>query len=164
LLDPNFKATYNVYRAAKDAGCLRVIFASSINAVSGYPTDRPIYPQDAPCPANVYGVSKAFGESLGSYFAYCEGLSVICIRIGAVGRPGKIKPGIADWLRDFVSYADLSHLFDRCIETPDIPFAIAHGVSNNRELWMDLAATRELLGYHPQDDAFAWAEKNAKGN
>lgn len=159
LLDANFKATYNVFRAAKDQGCQRVIFASSINAVGGYPHDRTIYPEDAPCPANVYGVSKAFGESLGSYFAHVEGLSTICVRIGAVGRPEHIRPERkGHWMTIFVSHADLCQLFDRCIETPDIRFAIVHGVSNNRHLWLDLEATRRLLGYDPQDDAFRAVE------
>src|SRR5690349_15216808 len=48
LLDPNFKATYNIYRAAKDAGCKRVIFASSINAVGGYPANHQVRESDAP--------------------------------------------------------------------------------------------------------------------
>src|SRR5438067_7161223 len=68
LLDANFKATYNVYSAAKDQGCKRVIFASSINAVGGYPSDRQVRLGDAPCPGNVYDASKAFCESLCAYF------------------------------------------------------------------------------------------------
>ena len=55
----------------------------------------------------------------------------------------------------FVTYADLAHLFDRCIETPDIAFAVVHGVSNNRFLRLDLTDTRRLLNYEPKDDAFA---------
>ena len=31
---------------------------------------------------------------------------------------------------------------------------MVHGVSNNRFKRLDIAATRELLGYAPQDDAF----------
>lgn len=156
LLDANFKAVYNIYRAAKDQGCRRVIFASSINAVGAYPRDRQIRPEDAPRPGNVYGASKAFGETLGSYFAFAEGLSVICVRIGAVGHREHIKKRSPHYYRSiFVSYADLSRLFDRCIETPDIPFAIVHGLSNNRFQRMDLTATRQLLGYEPQDDAFS---------
>lgn len=58
----------------------------------------------------------------------------------------------------FISEADLCQLFDRCIETPDIRFAIVHGLSNNRFNRMDLTSTRALLGYQPQDDAFAWIE------
>src|SRR5215475_13352798 len=60
LIGPNFKATYNIYRAAKDAGCARLIFASSVNAVGAYPHERQVRVTDAPCPGNVYGASKAF--------------------------------------------------------------------------------------------------------
>jgi nucleoside-diphosphate-sugar epimerase len=159
LLGPNFKATYNIYRAAKDAGCARVIFASSINAVGGYSRERQVRTEDAPCPSNVYGASKAFGESLGAYFASCEGLSVIAVRIGGVGWPEGIQQKPAGfWHEIYCSYADLSRLFDRCIETPDISFAVVHGVSNNRHNHLDLTSTKALLGYEPQDDAFAIAD------
>src|SRR5919199_2620621 len=35
LLDNNIKATYNIFRAAKDQGCRRVIYASSIRVLEG---------------------------------------------------------------------------------------------------------------------------------
>ncbi len=95
LVDPNFKATYNMYREAKDSGCERLIFASSVNAVGAYPHERQVRERDAPCPGNVYGASKAFGESLGAYFAHGEKLPNISIRIGAV----------IDQLRDLHRYA-----------------------------------------------------------
>src|SRR5579862_561761 len=126
LLDPNFKATYNVFRAAKDQGCSRVIFASSVNSVGGYPRTRQVRADDAPCPGNVYGVSKAFGESLVAYFGSVEKLSSIAVRIGGVGRAEDIKPGHAGFHSIFVSFRDLCHLFDRCIETPGIDFAVVH--------------------------------------
>src|SRR6476660_3728935 len=37
LLDNNIKATYNIFQAAKDQGCRRVIYASSIRVLEGYP-------------------------------------------------------------------------------------------------------------------------------
>lgn len=162
LLDANFKATYNVFRAAKDQGCKRVIFASSVNAVGAYPHERQVRTEDAPCPGNIYGVSKAFGESLGAYFASVEKLSNICIRIGGVGRVEDINPGPpSGWHGIFVSYRDLNQLLDRCIEAPNIAYAVVHGLSNNRHNWMDLTSTRALLGYEPQDDAYAAAERSA---
>jgi nucleoside-diphosphate-sugar epimerase len=164
LLDANFKATYNIFRTAKDQGCKRVIFASSVNAVGGYPRERQVRTDDAPCPSNVYGASKAFGESLGAYFAACEGLSNIAIRIGAVGHPSDVQPAPTNFVHSiFVTYNDLCLLIDRCIETPDIQFAVVNGVSNNRVNWLDLTATSALLGYHPQDDAFTIAEQKASG-
>lgn len=155
LVEPNFKATYNIYRAAKDAGCKRLIFASSVNAVGAYPKERQVRTTDAPCPGNVYGASKAFGESLGAYFGYAEGLSNICIRIGAVGELHHLRPDASERVRSiFITYRDLCHLLDRCVETPGIPFAVVHGVSNNRVNWLDLTETSRLLDYHPVDDAF----------
>ena len=155
LLGPNFKATYNIFRAAKDAGCRRVVFASSVNAVFGYPADRQVRTYDAPMPGNVYGASKAFGESLGAYFGLKEGLSTLCIRIGAVGDLSHIVGDTPVDVRSiFVTLRDLCHLLDRCIETPDIDYMIVHGVSNNQHSWLDLNDTRSRLGYNPVDDAF----------
>ncbi len=155
LLDANFKATYNIFRAAGDAGCERLIFASSVNAVGAYPHEKQVRVGDSPCPGNVYGVSKAFGESLGAYFAQVEKLSNICIRIGAVGDLDTLPKDTTDFVRSiFISYRDLCHLLDRCIETPDIDYAVVHGVSNNRVKWLDLTETSQLLDYHPLDDAF----------
>src|SRR5437764_1050994 len=39
LLEPNIIGTYNIIAAAKANGCRRVVYASSIHAVSGYPAD-----------------------------------------------------------------------------------------------------------------------------
>jgi NAD+ dependent glucose-6-phosphate dehydrogenase len=155
LLDPNFKATYNMFRAAKDAGCRRIVFASSVNAVGAYPHERQVRASDPPCPGNVYGASKAFGESVGAYFAHCEGLSHISIRIGAVLNLSDLSRNASDFLRSiFISYRDLCHLLDRCVETEGIVSAVVHGVSKNNTTWLDLTETSRLLDYHPIDDAF----------
>ncbi len=156
LLDPNFKATYNMYRAAKDAGCERLIFASSVNAVGASPRERQVRESDPPCPGNVYGASKAFGESLGAFFAHGEKLSNISIRIGAVvDNISDVRADSSDHFRAIViSLRDLCHLLDRCVETPNISFAVVHGVSNNRHNWLSLTETQRLLQYNPVDDAF----------
>jgi len=83
LLDSNIVGTYNVFVAAKAAGCRRVIYASSIHAVSGYPADVQVKTSEPVNPGDLYGVSKCFCEALGRYMAEQEGLSVIALRIGA---------------------------------------------------------------------------------
>ncbi|MEP6757050.1 MAG: NAD(P)-dependent oxidoreductase, partial [Chthonomonadales bacterium] len=165
LIDANFKAVYNIYRAAKDEGVKRVIFASSVNSVLGYPSSHQVRPEDAPCPKNVYGASKAFGESLGAYFAAEEGLEVIAVRIGGFGPVSGInKDTTYLWNSFFVSDRDLCHLFDRCIVTPNITFAIAHGISNNRYCGLDITDTCKLFDYHPQDDGYAITDADAKAH
>lgn len=159
LLPNNILGTYNIFRAARDQGCRRVIFASSAQVVAGYPRDVQAHPDSPIRPMNMYGVSKSFGEAVAAYFAFAEGLSSIAVRIGAYD----ISQPTPNWLRQqpdarnlsaYVSERDLNQLLVRCIETPDIPFAIVHGISDNRFKRLDLTSTRHLLGYEPQDDAF----------
>src|SRR5438552_1034917 len=150
LLEPNIKGVYNLFRAAKDQHCSRVIFASSVNSVSGYPLLRQVRTEDAPLPGNVYGATKAFGEALAAYFAHVESLSTIAVRIGWVVRLDQLNSDHRGNLQMVVTPADLCQLFDRCIETPDILHAVVHGVSNNAHLRLDLDSTRSLLGYEPQ--------------
>lgn len=154
LLDNNIKGAFNIFRAAKDAGCRRVVFASSVQAVSGYPADVTVRPEDPVWPRNMYGASKCFAEATARVFAHTEGLSCIGVRIGLWDSGFGREEMDANRRRMYISQRDLNQLLVRCIETPEIAFAIVHGISDNRAKRLDLAATRELLGYTPQDDAF----------
>src|SRR5690554_5141494 len=78
----NMDGTYNMMAAAKEAGVTRFVFASSIHAVKGYPEDVQVKTDSPVRPLDLYGVGKVFGEALGNYFAYQEGMEVIAIRIG----------------------------------------------------------------------------------
>src|SRR5205814_3035224 len=82
-LNDNIIGTYHVFAAAKAQNVRRVVYASSIHAVSGYPADVQVKPSDPVNPGDLYGVSKCFGEALARYMAEQEGLSTICLRIGA---------------------------------------------------------------------------------
>jgi nucleoside-diphosphate-sugar epimerase len=154
LLENNIKGTYNIFRAAKDQGCRRVVFASSVHAVAGYPLDVQPHADSPIRPINMYGVSKCFGEAVAACFAYAEDLSSIAIRIGAYDADWLRNNPTADSLAAFLSHRDLNQLLVRCIDTPDIPFAVVQAVSNNRFKRLDISRTRDLLGYEPQDDAF----------
>jgi len=139
--------------------CQRVIFASSAQVFSGYPVDVQAHPESPLRPMNMYGVSKCFGEAVASYFAHAEGLSSIAIRIGAYDvRRDPSNPLRRDpnprYLSGYVSERDLNHLLVCCIETPDVQFAVVHGISNNRFKCLDITSTRDLFGYRPEDDAF----------
>lgn len=156
LLDNNFKAVYNIFQAAKDAGCRRMVYASSIQVIEGYPLDVQAKPDSPIKPMNMYAVGKAFGEATAHYFAYAQGLSSIAIRVGAYeGNRDDWSGSEGRALSAFVSKRDLSHLIERCIEAEDVQFAIVQAVSDNRFKRMDITSTREVVGYQPQDDAFA---------
>lgn len=157
LLPVNISGTYNVFRAASDARARRVIFASSVQAVEGYPLDVQVHSNMPVRPKNLYGVSKAFGEALAACFAYQEGLQAVAVRIGAFTYPDNQKKMGARNLSAWVSPRDLCALLLRCIESDlgEEPFAIAHGVSDNRFKRLDLSDTRARLEYVPEDDAFS---------
>jgi len=153
LLEPNIVGTYHLFAAAKSANCRRVIFASSIHAVSGYSKDVQVKTSDPANPGDLYGVSKVFGEALARYMAEQEGLSSIAVRIGAFQTLERARQYWSVSMMDaFVSREDLMQLFERCIEVERVQFAIVHGLSNNRFKRLDLSTTRQVVGYEPKDD------------
>lgn len=153
VLESNIVGTYNLFAAAKAAGCRRVVFASSIHAVSGYAPDVQVG-ADAPVnPGDLYGVGKCFGEALARYMAEREGLSAIAVRIGAFMPEGWVSnPERLDNMDAWVSHRDLVQLLVRCVDDETLRFAIVNGVSGNRFSRLDPSAARDLLGYVPQDD------------
>ncbi len=154
LRSSNFDATYNIFRAATDAGCRRVVYASSIQTLLGYPEDDET-PVDAPLwPLNMYAVSKCYGEATARMFAATEGISAICVRIGAYHRSNLGDPDQQHELSAYVSARDLNQLFRLCIDAEGIDFAVVHGQSDNRVKRLSLKETRDLLGYAPVDDGF----------
>jgi nucleoside-diphosphate-sugar epimerase len=154
LLANNIVGAHNIFLAALEAECRRVVFASSIQTMLAYPPAPPI-PVDATTrPENLYGASKCWGEAAASAFA-AQGLSVICVRIGAYDAPWLAEPDVDPAeLAAYVSARDLNQLLVRAIDAADIDYAIVYGVSDNHPNRVDLASTRALLGYAPQDDGF----------
>lgn len=157
LLPRNIVGVYNVLQAAHEAGCRRVIFASSINAVSGYPQDVQVQTSMPVRPPNLYGATKAWGEAVARFYADQRDLSAICLRFGGVAsRDAIVEP--SDYLDIILTLEDLARLIVASIEAPDdLRFGIFHGLSNNRWNRLDISDTRSVLGYAPEDDAFVLA-------
>ena len=154
VIEDNITGTYHTFVAAKSAGCRRVIYASSIHAVSGYPADVQVKTSEPVNPGDLYGVSKCFGEALARYMAEQEGLSAICLRIGAFQprESAESEKGVS-MMDAWVSQRDLNQLIEKCIDVENIKFAILHGLSDNRFKRLDISDARELVGYDPQDDS-----------
>jgi len=153
VLNVNITGAYNTFVAAKACGCRRVVYASSIHAVSGYPSDVQVKTSEPINPGDLYGVSKCFGEALARYMAEQERLSSICLRIGAFQPIAAAKdPGSIGMLDAWISRRDCNQLIERSIDVQELHFAIFHGLSDNRFKRLDISDARELLGYAPQDD------------
>jgi nucleoside-diphosphate-sugar epimerase len=156
----NITGTYHAFVAARHAGVRRVIYASSIHAVSGYPPDVQVKTSEPVNPGDLYGVTKCFGEALARYMAEKEGVSAICLRIGAFQplESAKQEQGLG-MLDAWVSRRDLNQLIEKCIDIENLKFAILHALSDNRFKRLDISDARELVGYQPQDDLTEVNEK-----
>jgi nucleoside-diphosphate-sugar epimerase len=155
LLPNNVISSYNVLEASADAGCGRVILASSVNAVMGYAADVQVKTSMPVAPANLYGVSKAFAEATGRYYADQRNLSVHCLRLGAVLEADD-KRLVADHplLDVALTQKDLLKLYDASLSAENVHFGIFHGISDNRFKRLDLSDTKSILNFEPADDAF----------
>jgi uronate dehydrogenase len=148
ILNANIIGCYNLFEAARRGGVKRVIFASSNHAIGFYPRSRRIGVNVTVRPDSRYGVSKAFGEALGSLYVDKHGLRVTCLRIGNVTDEPADERRLSIW----VSPQDLAQLVRIGLDHPDIHFEIFYGVSDNAaSFWDNSRATH--FGYRPQSRA-----------
>ena len=172
LLATSIVGAYNVYEAAVSAGVQRVVFASSGATIRGWGAVAPyeaiqagrykdvpetwpmITHEDVPRPQGLYGVTKVWGEALGRHFSDTYGLSVLCVRIGAV--PADNRQGDATTAANFLSQGDVSSILQACVEAhPMLAYDVFFATSKNRWGYRDLEHAREVLGWEPKDSAEA---------
>jgi uronate dehydrogenase len=132
----------------------RIVFPTSNHATGFYRRAQTIDHRVYPKPDSRYGVSKVFGEALGSLYADKYGMQVFCMRIGNVNPAPIDKRRLAIWF----SPRDLAQLVAIGIEHPGIRFEIVYGVSGNKRSWYD-NSNAYRLGYKPQDDAESYAKE-----
>ncbi|WP_420860442.1 NAD-dependent epimerase/dehydratase family protein [Algirhabdus cladophorae] len=153
LLGPNFIGAYNIWEAAYRNGVRRVVYASSIHAV-GMHKKTDFIGIDAPHrPDTFYGLAKCFAEDLASMYWDKRGVEAVCMRILSAAQPTNPR-AVGTWL----SYDDLIHMVERAIDTPIVGFSVVYGVSNNDRAPVDNTKARHL-GYHPKDNAEAYAKE-----
>ncbi|MCY3898660.1 MAG: NAD(P)-dependent oxidoreductase [Caldilineaceae bacterium] len=164
LLPNNVIATYNVFEAAHQAGCRRVVYASSINAVLGYPRDQQVHTSHPVYPINLYGATKCWGEALARYYSAAHGLSSLCLRFGAVqDRDSEWIHWDHEYVEIIQTLEDNASLIAAAVEAgDDVVFGNFHGISDNRYKRLDMTDTMAVLNYTPQDDAFEMARR--RGN
>jgi nucleoside-diphosphate-sugar epimerase len=170
-LSNNVIGTYNVFEAATRAGVQRVVFASSQHATGGVYLDEPYkaitegryqdvppsYPLvDETCPIRpdgYYGVTKAFGEALGSYYWEYHHVSSLHLRIGWVlstDDPTFSAFALTLWL----SHRDVAQIVQRCIEAPvSLGYDVFYATSDNTWKIWSIEKAKQRLGYRPADRA-----------
>jgi nucleoside-diphosphate-sugar epimerase len=170
LLATSVVGTYNVYEAARLSGVNRVVFASSGATIRGWGSVAPYeaiqagrykdVPDQWPMithetmvrPRGLYGASKVWGEALGRHFSDTYGMSVLCVRIGAV--PADNRAGDPTAAANFLSHADVAGIMQACIEArPMLQYDVFFATSRNRWGYRDLEHPRRVLGWESQDSA-----------
>jgi nucleoside-diphosphate-sugar epimerase len=148
----NTLKTFNIYKAAVEAGVKRVIMASSVHADRF--TDRKVEglfnPYSLPLPDSPYGAGKVMMEALGRYYADAKGLLVICVRFGGVNPTNTPPEGSESERQVWLSHMDCARLITACLKAPTVPnnFEIIYGISHNKGRIHDVGNS---LGWTPLD-------------
>jgi uronate dehydrogenase len=150
--DANIVGAYNVFEAARLEGIKRIVFASSNHVVGFYPKVQTVPIEVTVRPDSRYGLSKAFGEALGSLYADKYGLEVLSIRIGHVLPKPFDKRRLAIW----ISARDLAQLVRIGLDHPEIRNEVIYGMSDNKRAWWD-NSNAFRLGYKPVDRSEEYA-------
>jgi uronate dehydrogenase len=157
IFHANIHGTYHVFDAMLRRGVKRIVFASSNHAIGYHRVSDRLDATVVQKPDTMYGVSKAFGEDLGSFFSDKFGLEVACLRIGSAFPEPTNPRMLSTWL----SYADLLRLVEACLDAPKLKFAIVYGASNNKRTYWD--NSKSGIDFRPQDSADGYAAKLMPG-
>lgn len=148
ILQANIVGLYNLYEAARKQGVKRVLFASSNHVTGFYRQDEVIDARDPMRPDGLYGLSKAFGESLSRFYWDRYGIQTVCLRIGSSFPEPRNRRMLATWM----SYDDLERLVVAALTAPVVGHSIIFGISDNHTRFYDNTYGAHI-GYRPQDSS-----------
>ncbi|SFG92206.1 NAD dependent epimerase/dehydratase family protein [Halopelagius inordinatus] len=191
VFEPNIVGMYNALEAAREAEMESFVFLSTNHVMGGYedefapdiyyPDDDLVVDHTDPVrPDSFYGMTKAYGEDMGRYYAEKNeypkqfyAIRVCSVRMPEYDHPygdaeravdeGEMERGsdeyeetVARMKAMWQSRRDFAHQIDCCLQDDDVEFGIFSGVSDNRRRWYDLEHARARIGYNPQDDGEEW--------
>lgn len=155
LVHDNVTNNMNVFQAAVEAGVRKIVFASTVQVISGHrhvrgdhevkPSELPYLPVDGdtpPNPGNAYGLSKQLTEDMLRYFCKWNKVSAVAVRLPWVGRLEWLNHdhGEDDWgfnadeVFSYLELNDAARLFDAVLkaELPGFRTYFASGKDNRR--------------------------------
>jgi len=140
------EGSISLFEAARAAGVMRVVYASSHHVVGYHPRSSVLDERAVLKPDSRYGVGKAFGESIGAMMAYKYDMRVLAIRIGNVNTKPIDRRRLGNW----ISWRDLGQLVSLGVTHPTLRFEVVYGISDATGRDYDNHAAY-ALGYRPQD-------------
>ncbi|MFS2159058.1 NAD-dependent epimerase/dehydratase family protein [Pseudomonas sp. Pseusp122] len=148
VLGANISGIFHIYEAARRHGVKRVIFASSNHVIGFHKQDEILDAHSAKRPDSYYGLSKAYGEDMASFYFDRYGIETVSIRIGSSFPEAQNRRMLCTWL----SYEDLTQLIERSLFTPNVGHTIVYGASANKVTWWDNRFAAHL-NYQPKDSS-----------
>lgn len=154
-LTTNMLGTKNLLDGMIENGISKIIFASSAQTIEGYEKDIQVDETMPTNPANYYGISKVFGESLLSYLAKTGSIKAICLRIAAYEFPEDFTEMNARDMSAYLHPDDLNQLLNKSIESIDqFSFEVFNAISNNTYKRLNITKAQKMLGYRPKYNSF----------
>jgi NAD+ dependent glucose-6-phosphate dehydrogenase len=172
ILPANLCGVYHVLEASRQAGVTRVVYASSMMTLWGHLFVEPctllmsqfqssqnwetfLQPEiprlthlSPPCPNDLYGASKVWGEALAQVYAAQHFFSCLCVRFGTVTAEETLEEQASPL---WCSQQDAGRIVACCLEAPEtLTFDIFYALSNSPHPWVDLEHGRQLIGYVPR--------------
>lgn len=154
ICEANIKGVFNLYEAARLAGCRRVVFASSNHVTGCYDQGEFITPQMRARPDGYYGASKLFGEGMASMYFDRYGIETVSLRLGTVVSKAEDRRSLSTWM----SYPDFVRMTLAALSAKDVGCTTVYGVSANPQKWWSEDGW-EKIGYVPQDNAEVWRQE-----
>ncbi|WP_380058774.1 NAD-dependent epimerase/dehydratase family protein (plasmid) [Falsihalocynthiibacter sp. SS001] len=151
ILDANIRGTYNIFEAARKAGGMRVMFASSHHVTGFHPRSSKLGGDAEMRPDTLYGLSKCYGELLAKLYWYKFGVQSVSVRIGSCNEQPKDRRMLATWM----SHNDMARLIFATFDAPETGAAMVYGVSDNPDSWWSNDHA-DFLGWKPEDSAEPW--------
>jgi uronate dehydrogenase len=151
ICESNIKGVFNLYEAARLAGCNRIVFASSNHVTGCYDQGEQISPDMPARPDGYYGASKLFAEGLAQMYFDRYGIETVNLRLGSVIPKPEDRRGLSTWL----SYPDFIRLTHASLRAKNVGCLTVYGVSANTQKWWS-GLGWDKIGYEPQDNAEAW--------
>lgn len=130
ILPANIVGVVNIFEAARKNGA-RVVFASSNHTIGFHERSLTLDTDTPTRPDSFYGISKIFGENMGSLYFDKHGVESVHIRIGSALPEPLDERHLSTWL----SLPDLFAMIVRTIEVEQTDFAILWGASANDHTW-----------------------------
>jgi uronate dehydrogenase len=151
ILEGNIVGVYNLFESARRHEKPRIIFASSNHVIGFYRREERLDTTVPLRPDSLYGVSKAFGENLASFYHDKFGQECLSVRIGSC----RSKPENPRMLATWLAVEDFCDLCARAFDAPRLGSTVIYGVSDNEETWWD-NGNAGFLGWQPKYTSAKW--------